>query len=274
MDAGDGAAPITTEVTTQRRDDGRLVSVTYDVRATPITDRYDIARGHVIAMRDVTEREARQQALETQNERLEEFTGIVSHDLRNPLQVIDGKVELARRTGELSHLDDASDAITRMETMLEELLHLAREGQTIDEKESVDLATVCRAAWAAVGTETATLTIETDETVVADETRLRQVFENLFRNAIEHGGADVAVTVGAFDGGFYVADDGPGISDTERGDVFELGVTTESDGTGFGLAIVERIVQAHGWSIEYADSEGGGARFEVTELYPSPLSEP
>jgi signal transduction histidine kinase len=269
----DDATPLVTEVTTQQREDGRVVSVTYDARATPITDRYGIARGHVIALRDVTEREARQQALETQNQRLEEFTGIVSHDLRNPLQVIDGKVELARRTGDLSHLDDASDAVARMETMLEELLHLAREGQTIDEKAEVDLAAVCEAAWNAVGTETATLTVETDETVVADEMRLRQVFENLFRNAIEHGGEDVTVTVGAIDAGFYVADDGPGIPADERTDVFGLGVTTDTDGTGFGLAIVERIVEAHGWTIDYVDSEDGGARFEVTDIYPSGLTD-
>ncbi|WP_324759829.1 sensor histidine kinase [Haloarcula montana] len=261
------------EVTTPHRDGDRLTTVVYDVRTTPISDRYDIVRGYTVVLRDVTDREAHKQALATQNERLEEFTGIVSHDLRNPLQVVDGKIELARQTGDLSHLDDASDAVDRMETMLEELLHLAREGQTIDEKAEVDLESACRAAWGVVGTETATLVVETDTTVVADGTRLRQVFENLFRNAVEHGGEDVTVTVGSFDGGFYVADDGPGIPEGARGDIFELGVTSESDGTGFGLAIVERIVEAHGWTIDYTDSEDGGARFEVTDLYPSVLTE-
>jgi signal transduction histidine kinase len=99
------------------------------------------------------------------------------------------------------------------------------------------------------------------------------VFENLFRNAIEHGGEDVTVTVGAIDAGFYVADDGPGIPADERTDVFGLGVTTDTDGTGFGLAIVERIVEAHGWTIDYVDSEDGGARFEVTDIYPSGLTD-
>ncbi|MFB6271074.1 MAG: sensor histidine kinase, partial [Halobacterium sp.] len=86
--------------------------------------------------------------------------------------------------------------------------------------------------------------------------------------------ASVTVTVGdAGSDGFYVADDGPGIPESERDAVFEGGYTTAEDGTGFGLAIVEDIVEAHGWTVDVTASEDGGARFDVrgvTTADPSP----
>jgi signal transduction histidine kinase len=95
---------------------------------------------------------------------------------------------------------------------------------------------------------------------------LSQLLENLFRNAVEHGGDDVTVNVGSLPGGFYVADDGPGIPAADRESVFEPGFTTNDDGTGFGLEIVEAVASAHGWDVRVTDAaEGeGGARFEFT----------
>lgn len=238
--------------------------VTFDVRTTPIEDRYGIVRGRAVVLRDISEQEERKRALETQNERLEEFTGVVSHDLRNPLQVIDGKIQLARQTGDLDHLSDASDAVGRMERMLDELLTLAREGQTIAETESVALPGCCRTAWSGVGTDDATLVVDTDRTVEADAARLQRLFENLFRNSVEHAGPEVTVTVGDTVAGFYVADDGPGIPADQQNSVFEFGTTFAEEGTGFGLAIVESITAAHGWSTTVGDSESGGARFDVS----------
>ena len=94
--------------------------------------------------------------------------------------------------------------------------------------------------------------------------RLEQLLENLFRNAVDHAGEDVTVTVGDLDDEFYVADDGPGISDDERDRVFEDGYSTVEEGAGLGLAIVAGIAEAHGWSVTVTESEDGGARFEVT----------
>jgi signal transduction histidine kinase len=97
----------------------------------------------------------------------------------------------------------------------------------------------------------------------ADRTRLVQLFENLFRNAVEHAGDAPGVVVYATDSGFAVEDDGPGIPEDHRESVFEPGETTAEDGTGFGLAIVRSIADAHGWTVTVGDSETGGARFEV-----------
>jgi signal transduction histidine kinase len=90
------------------------------------------------------------------------------------------------------------------------------------------------------------------------------VFENLFRNAVEHAGDDVTITVGTLDGGFYVDDDGPGIPEDERDRVFEAGYSTGEAGTGFGLSIVRDVVEAHGWDIRVVEGADGGARFEIT----------
>ncbi|WP_415381561.1 GAF domain-containing protein [Halosimplex sp. TS25] len=202
--------------------------------------------------------------LERKNERLEEFTSVVSHDLRNPLTVLNGALEMAEDTGEREHFERCRRSVRRMEDLIEDLLTLSRQGETIAEPEPVDLGRIATESWANVESGDGELAIETDGAIVADGDRFPQLLENLFRNALEHGGDDVRITVGDLDDGFYVADDGPGISGDVRDRVFESGFSTSPENTGFGLAIVERIVEAHGWDVAVTESESGGARFEIT----------
>jgi len=243
-------------------------------------------------VRDVTDRKAYERELERQNERLEEFVAVVSHELRNPLNIAAGKVDLARKKRDSDHLDHAASALDRIGTLIEDLLALAREGKAVDDPEPIDLADVTEACWRNVETAAATLTNEADGRIRADPSRLKQLFENLFRNAVEHSSTSppasrkdhsstsprsqapedavergveaVTITVGTLPDGFYVADDGPGIVPDEREKVFEAGYSTAADGTGFGLSIVAGIVEAHGWEIDLIESDGGGARFEIT----------
>ncbi|ELZ50750.1 PAS/PAC sensor signal transduction histidine kinase [Halorubrum distributum JCM 9100] len=223
---------------------------------------------------DVTDRREREETLRRQNERLDEFASIVSHDLRNPLSVAEGYVDLARETGDTDHLDRAADAIDRMDELVEDLLSLAREGRSVGETDPVSLATVAREAWSSVDTGGATLTVEADGTLEANRTRLRELLENVFRNSAEHGRDSpedpLSVRVGAGtlrddDGeevpGFYVEDDGTGLPD-DADRVFDSGFTTEESGTGLGLAISERIAEAHGWTAHALAGADGGARFE------------
>ena len=222
--------------------------------------------GRLILFTDITARERDRRELERQNERLDQFASVVSHDLRNPLQVLRGALDGARATDDLTHLDRGEQAIERMEVLIDDVLSLARQGQPIDETESVSLTAVADSCWEVVDAADATFVVADDYQFRADPSRLRQLLENLYRNAIEHGGTDVTVTVGRLpDGdGFYVADDGPGIPPEARDEVFESGYSTADGGTGFGLAIVGEIVDAHGWEIAVTESEGGGARFEIT----------
>jgi PAS domain S-box-containing protein len=237
----------------------------YRVQTTPVrTGDGEIAYGLALSQ-NVTEETERRQELERQNERLEEFASIVSHDLRNPLRVADGRLELIRDECASDHIDDVAQALDRMDALIEDLLTLAREGNKVDEIEPIGLANVAENGWQTVKTRQATLDVDTSQVIEADRSRLQQLFENLYRNAVEHGGDDVIVSVGAMDDGFYVADTGPGIPESDREKVFEAGYSTNEDGTGFGLRIVQQIAEAHGWEITVTESEDGGARFEITE---------
>lgn len=209
-----------------------------------------------------------QDALERQNERLERLAQVVSHDVRNPVTVAAGEVELVRETGDRSRLDRVSDALERIEHIIDDTLAMAHNGRTVqaDDQRWLHLADLAEESWDGVETAEATLVVEDDLTFYGDGSRVRDVLENLFRNAVVHAGDDVTVRVGPLsDGnGFFVADDGPGMPNDRP--VFRAGYSTAEEGTGLGLTIVEEIVRAHGWDVEVTESSSGGLRFVVHGL--------
>lgn len=215
---------------------------------------------------DITERKQREQELKRQNERLEEFASIVSHDIRNPLNVAQGFIEVARQNPDDAYFDRVENALDRVNDIVESVLTMAREGRPITDPEPTNLSDTANGAWQHVATASATLVVESsaDRFVAGNPTRLTTFFENLFRNSVEHGSADVTVTVGVLedDAGFFVADDGPGIPPSVQDRIFESGFTTRESGTGFGLAIVKEVAEAHDWTIECGD-QSEGARFEI-----------
>ena len=197
-------------------------------------------------------------------DQIQEFAANVSHDVRGPLSVADGYVELARETGDLGYLDDSVRALDRIATLLDHLEQLVVEGREVADTEPVDLRAVVEAAWETAATGDARLEVEGSRTVLADGTRLQQLLENLFRNAGEHAGPVVTVRVGPLDDeGFYVEDDGSGIPEAEREAVFEPGYSGD-DGTGLGLGICRCIAAAHGWEMVLTESADGGVRFELS----------
>lgn len=230
--------------------------------ATGALDEEDIQLARILAGNAAVAfgRLERERELERQNERLEEFASVISHDLSTPLNVAAGRLGLIDADPE--HIEAIEGALDRMEELIENVLALARQGETVDETQPVELADIADQCWATVSTEDATIEIPTDATIAADPARLPEVFENLFRNAVQHGGEGVTITVGDLPEGFYVADDGPGIPEDQQDRVFDSGFSTTENGTGFGLAIVKQIAEAHGWTVSVTDSEAGGARFE------------
>ena len=242
------------------------------VDASVVTDAAGRPDRIVGIIDDVTEMKRRERELERKNERLEEFAGMVRHDLRNPLQVVVGRVALLREAGvEPESVADIERAADRMAQLIDDLLTLARDGSDADVADAVSLELVASQAWGTVASADASFAVVDRAVVTADEGRLRQLFENLFRNAVEHAGPAVALEVGVVreDGvttGFYVADDGPGIPPANRDRAFEPGYSTATDGTGFGLDIVAVVAEAHGWSVAITESQAGGARFEFTDV--------
>jgi PAS domain S-box-containing protein len=270
--------------------------------------------GVVAVAHEVTEYKRRERELERRNEQLDRFASLVSHDLRSPLNVAEGRIDLAMAECDSEHLPPAANALDRCAALVDDLLALAREGDTVHDTDVVDLASTVEACWDAVAMGDATLVVDTERSVRADRSRLRQLLENLLRNAVEHGSTGprsqaredsvergstasrpgagdsvehgstsdrpggtgsvehgrLTVTVGDLPGGFYVADDGPGIPPEARDRVFEAGYSTVTEGTGFGLAIVREVADAHGWQVAAAESDDGGARFEITGVDADP----
>ena len=230
--------------------------------------------------RDITDQQERERELERKNERLDEFASVVSHDLRNPLQVLRGALDGAETTGEAAHFQRGRRAVDRMENLVNDILVMARQGDTAEDTTVTAIRAATEESWDHVETDTATLVVDTDQRIEVNETRFKQLLENLLRNAIEHSSTshdsqarrdadehspeDITVTIGPLEDGFFLADDGPGIPEQERENVFESGYSTMTGGTGFGLAIVKRIAEAHGWRVDLTESENGGARFEFT----------
>jgi signal transduction histidine kinase len=267
---------------------------TFDLTQTVIRDQHDRERGTMVVLRDVTELEAQRAELERKNAQLERFTSVVSHDLRNPLNVAKGFAELARDQDDPEALERSIAAMDDMERLIDDLLTLAREGQTVDDLELVSFLDVVHAAWDSAPTTGASLEVAdgADFECYADPDRFEELLGNLFRNAVEHGmpeedtaaapdavadsGADggeaeqaseapaLTVTVAGLEdrNGFYVEDDGVGIPASEAVDVFDSGYSTAASGTGLGLAIVRSIASGHGWGVSLTASDAGGARFE------------
>lgn len=233
-----------------------------ELSANAVLDRGDGSE-RVVVFRDVTDRETHERELERQNERLEEFAGTITHDLRNPLNIARGHLELARRERDCDHLETVADAQQRMQTLIEEVLALAQQGTVVIDPAPTDLAQTAEAAWNHVETDDGALSVEVEGRVLADPGRLTSLLENVFRNAIEHGGDGTTVRVVPIDGGFGVADDGPGIDLPAHRDPFDPGVSTNDHGTGFGLAIVAQIADAHGWRVDAGESAAGGARIDL-----------
>ncbi|RQG98541.1 hybrid sensor histidine kinase/response regulator [Natrarchaeobius oligotrophus] len=236
-----------------------------------------ILASNVEAALERAQREAqlarRSRELERQNERLEQFAGTVSHDLRNPLTLASGHLEavdaiVSDHGREIdapidTHLEEVEWALDRMDDLVENVLTLARSGKRLSGREPVALESVVDRARRTVDPDLEVVRDDSLPTVEADADRLVVLFENVFRNAREHAGEDATVTVTATDDGFAVDDDGPGIDPDKREAIFESGYSSATDGTGFGLAIVREVVDAHGWDVAAGESGDGGLRLEI-----------
>ncbi|MDS0242576.1 MULTISPECIES: ATP-binding protein [unclassified Haloferax] len=243
----------------------------FTMRATRFVDGGDTYVQ--IAHLDITDRKRAELEAEEKAERLQNLARMLSHDLRNPLSVAVGYVDsLLDEVVDADGLEQVAGALDRMDDIITDGLVLARH-DTVGELSTVDLETRAATAWAHVDTGSAELVVADSFEFRADPSLLGHVFENLFRNSVEHGANDggLTVTVGVLGGdgdatGFYVEDDGVGIAAEARDEVFEAGYTTGEEGTGLGLSIVAQAVRAHDWDVAVTEAERGGARFEITDV--------
>ncbi|GGN89843.1 MULTISPECIES: sensor histidine kinase [Haloarcula] len=269
MEQGD----LDADLSTARRDEvGRLYAAVEGMRDRT---REQLRQAH--EAREATERSRRE--LQRQNDRLDQFASTLSHDLRNPLTVARGHANLLSaqfdtlaadgvETDALQrHVHKLEGAHDRIESIIEDVLTLTREGASVEETERVHLGDVARDAWANVDSKDASIVVAESRPIEADRSRLLRAFENLFRNAIDHVGEEATVELGTLSDGFYVADDGPGIPEDAVDDIFEYGHTDSEGGTGLGLSIVKTIAEAHGWRLYVDTTYEDGAMFVFADVF-------
>ncbi|MFC7237460.1 GAF domain-containing protein [Saliphagus sp. GCM10025317] len=213
--------------------------------------------------------------LQELNTRLEKFASMLAHELRNPVTI--GQIYAQHLPEEAAPkaVENVVESFDRIENMIDVMLVLTRRGDAVGERAPVSLAEMARDVWEDVETREASLTVDVDLVIEADEVYVRHLFRNLFENAIRHGGSDVVIEVGTVAGGFYVADDGNGIPPEDRKLVFEPGFTTtaDTDGTGLGLAFVDRLAGIYDWDLQLTESDAGGAQFEFRNVAVSDQSD-
>ncbi|SEQ77350.1 PAS domain S-box-containing protein [Natrinema salaciae] len=227
----------------------------------------------LIVYSDVTEANRRERELAAVEDRLERIADLVDENVRTPLNVARGYLELAAETGDPEHFAEIDDAQERLRDHVDQLISIARRDDVLVDTEPVAIHDVARRAWVAVDTDDARLVTRAanDRVLAADKARLRELFEHLFGAVTEGPGengvaeadgngtfgsddATPVVTVGATDDGFYVArrePDGAAVNSGLETDPVP-GQLAAADGTGFGLGTVERIADAHGWNVGVA----------------------
>ena len=195
---------------------------------------------------------------------LERAATALTHDANNYLAIIEGRAELARTEPEPAHFDAIERATSRLSDLVDETANLLLAGGPVTETEWIDLTDAVRLSWDVAGGPEADLDLAPLGQIQANWGCVTRLLENLFRNAVEHAGREVTVRIGPLPAGdgFYIEDDGPGLTPTEAEELFEFGWSSTSPQRGFGLNIVEWIADAHGWEMELAESDYGGVRFE------------
>lgn len=239
---------------------GGIIGVYFD-----ISDR---VRAETIILRQMEE-------LERVNDELDRFTHSVSHDLRSPLVTVEGFLSLIcddARAGDLdameSNVKRAFSAISKMHTLLEDLLRLSRLGKVTDPFEKISMNEVVfevlEHLHGLISRNGCTVHLDPDlPAVYADRTRIMVVLQNLVENAIKFKSPDRAlrIRIGASNSDenpvFFVRDNGIGIDPEQQAGIFNLfsKLDSRTEGTGLGLTLVERIIRMHGGKI-WVESEG------------------
>jgi signal transduction histidine kinase len=211
---------------------------------------------------NITDRKLAELQAYSRADQLETLLEVLTHDLRNPLNLIDGYTELlAEDLDESEEIDTIRQAVARITDITEATLEFAKSG-SVSTVEPISVASVAREVWQREAPSTATLRIREDTTIVVDRSLLEQFFEKLYQNIVEHAGSECTVTIEGLPDGFSVEDDGSRMPAEVRENARTGDFSTQGT-NNVGLAIMQAVVQAHDGSLRITDSNAGGVRFEI-----------
>ncbi|MFW6458692.1 MAG: PAS domain S-box protein [Halodesulfurarchaeum sp.] len=239
---------------------------------------YFTTEAMVAISHDLSEHRQYERQLESTNARLEEFTTVVTQDLRNPLTVAKGWTEIAQKAHQIKELDKIATSLDRMDEIIKYTLTLAHEGDGIGHLSKVDLNDVAWESWQAIDTHSADFKNNIESTARGDYGRIAYLFRTLFQRSVDLADTEPKIRVGELrsGSGFFVADDGPKLQMDDRGSVNYSSHLGQSESETFDLMAVKRIADAHGWNLSLKESEAGGAKFEFrgVEMNPEENADP
>ncbi|MHA1964578.1 MAG: hybrid sensor histidine kinase/response regulator [Candidatus Thorarchaeota archaeon] len=218
---------------------------------------------------DITEQKKALEMLKKQKEELSDFAHTMSHDLKNIFHNMLGFIELIEEEQNLNHLTKIRTLLNETGEMVDHSVALADAGLIIEETENVILTQLVREVADSIIPESVSYSQDELPVVSADQRKVAQIFRNLFDNAIQHGRpSKIEVKATKTDGAcrISVANDGKTIPEPLQSKIFLRGFTTSKNGQGFGLAIVKRLVEAHGWTIKLLKERETTFEIEVPVL--------
>jgi signal transduction histidine kinase len=232
---------------------------------------FDVGQGslsRLVVFSDVTEIERHRRELERHDRQLESLAKGMRHELRNAVTVIRGNVRRAGErldAGEVTAareaLRTATDTTDRTTRLMNDFATVAQYGQTVVDPVPVNVPETARSAWAAVGSDDATLTVACEGTMAADPGRFGALFERAFEFLLEDGAS--AVTVDRRDGTLTITGDG-GSPTGDPGRYFDYGDAANHGAAGTTLPLVRTLAQVHGWQATVDTEYRGGFRLVIT----------
>jgi PAS domain S-box-containing protein len=197
-------------------------------------------------------------------ESLDEFSGLVAHELRNSLSTAQGYLEMARSTHKEQDFNEVQRAQKNMIETITDVILITKGSEV--EKEDINLKPVFEEAYRYSNYEETSYDVE-DATIKAGKSSLMRLLGNLISNSVEHNDGKVHIEVGLLedDKGFFYQDNGKGILEENREEALKRGYSTsdKEDGQGLGLYLMKQLADLNGWNVKLTESETGGARFEI-----------
>jgi len=220
----------------------------------------------IAIVRDITSKKKAEELIIRQREELSDFSHIIAHDIRNPLQVLKGYAELLKGGDGAEFGAKIIKKAEEIDEFIRRSLELADAGKIIGTLQDTDINELVRDIAKNTIPDSIDFTMEHLPTVKGDAHRYKQIFQNLLLNAVEHGNPSRVAVRYKKKGDWHtisVEDDGKGIPLEEIKNIFKKKHTTSPSNSGLGLAIVKKIVEAYNGKINVESGEGKGTIFTI-----------